>query len=279
MLQSVPFINPNRYNLIEDGDPAGRPLVFMHGYGCDQTMWRFVAPAFERDFRVIRYDQVGFGRSDVTTWDESRHSALAGYADDLLDIVAELDLRDVVVVAHSMAATVAVLAANQDPQRFGRLVLLCPSPRFLDDPAAGYVGGFDDQAMAALIGGLDRDFTSWAEGVAPAIMGNTDRPELSRELRISFCRTDVRVAKAVARATFLSDHRADFAAVTVPTDLIATTDDAIAPAAVVAWLHEAIPGSTLRTLRATGHCPHLSAPTETERAIWQAITGAGPART
>jgi sigma-B regulation protein RsbQ len=265
---------PNRFNLVQDGEPTARPLVFMHGYGCDQSMWRFVAPAFDRDYRVILYDQLGFGRSDVTTWRELRYSSLSGYADDLVELVEALELPPTTVVAHSMAATVAAIAANRRPELFARLVMVCPSPRFMNDPAADYVGGFDEETMRALIDGLDRDFESWAEGIAPAIMGTPDRPELSRELRVSFCRTDVRVAKTVARATFLGDYREEFARLMVPTNIIATTADAIAPPQVGEWLHDAIEGSTLRTLRATGHCPHLSAPRETEHAIWQALAAA-----
>jgi sigma-B regulation protein RsbQ len=244
----------------------------MHGYGCDQSMWRFVAPKFDREFRVILYDQIGFGRSDVSAWEEGRHSTLVGYADDLLELIDTLELPPATVVAHSMAATVAAIAANKRPEAFGRLVMVCPSPRYMNDPAAEYVGGFDEETMRALIDGLDRDFESWAEGIAPAIMGTPERPELSRELRISFCRTDVRVAKTVARAAFLGDYRDEFARLTVPTNIIATTDDAIAPSPVGEWLHRTIAGSTLRTLRATGHCPHLSAPRETEHAIWQAVS-------
>lgn len=273
--RQVPAWSPRRYNLAEDGELTGRPIVFMHGYGCDQTMWRFVTPTFERRARVVLYDQIGFGRSDVRSWDAERHSTLDGYADDLLEIIDGLDLRDVVVVAHSMAATVAAIAANRRPDRFARLVLLCPSPRFLDDPETNYIGGFDEASMAAMIDGLERDFNSWAAGVAPAIMGNPERPELGRELRISFCRTDARVAKMVARATFLPDYRDEFARLTVPTYILTTSDDAIAPSSVGAWLHDAIAGSTLHKLRASGHCPHLSAPTETASAIWKCVDDAG----
>jgi sigma-B regulation protein RsbQ len=256
-----------RNHLRESGRASAQPILFAHGYGCDQAMWRFVTPMFESDYRVIVFDQVGFGRSDMTAWSAERYGALQAYADDLLDIVRELDLHDVIFVGHSVAAMIGVLAAIAEPARFAHLVLVGPSPRYLDDPATGYVGGFSRSDIDDLLDTLDSNHLGWSAGMAPVIMGNPDRPELADELTASFCRTDPRVASTFARATFLSDNRADLPLVTVPALVLQCAEDPIAPDQVGQYVHEHLPISTLINLRATGHCPNLSAPDETAEAI------------
>ena len=260
-----------RNNVNESGDPSAQPILFSHGYGCDQKMWRFVAPEFEDRYRVILFDHVGFGESELSAWDPARHATLRGYADDVLDIIDDLELSDVVFVGHSVASMIGVLAANERPDAFAQLVLLCPSPRYIDDPADGYVGGFSAEAIEGLVAALDVDLNGWAATTAPMIMGNPDVPALTRELAASFCRTDPRVASAVARATFLSDFRTALPGLAVPTSIIRTSQDVIAPPVVGEYMHDRIEGSELLTLRATGHCPHLSAPTETAEAIWRSL--------
>ena len=259
-----------RNNVLASFD-EGRPVVFAHGYGCDQTMWRFVTPAFDHDYRVITFDHVGFGKSDLSAWRDDRHATLEGYADDLLQIMDEMDLHDTVYVGHSVASMIGVLAAVKDPSRFGHLVLLCPSPRYLDDPATGYVGGFSAADIDTLVATLHDNQRRWADGYAPVIMGNRDRPELAAELHASFCQVPPSVALAFARATFLSDYRAALEQVTVPTAVLRTEVDAIAPPVVGQYVHEHIPHSTLTTIAAEGHCPHLSAPHLTADAILHAI--------
>ena len=257
----------SRHDVRESGRTDGQPIVFAHGFGCDQAMWRLVTPAFEPDYRVIVFDHAGFGRSDKSAWSAERYGTLLAYADDMLDIVRELDLHDVIFVGHSVAAMIGVLAANTEPDRFARLVLIGPSPRYLDDPKAGYTGGFTAPDIDDLLDTLDENHLGWSAGMAPVIMGNPDRPELARELTASFCRTDPRVASTFARATFLSDNRADLALVSVPTLVLQCAEDPIAPDEVGRYVHEHIPASTLVNLRATGHCPNLSAPAETAAAI------------
>jgi sigma-B regulation protein RsbQ len=256
-----------RNHVRQSGDPAGAPVVFAHGYGCDQSMWRFVAPDFEHDHRVVLFDHVGFGASDQQAWDPVRHASLAGYAEDLLDIVRELDLRDIVFVGHSVSAMIGALAANEEPERFARLVLVGPSPRYIDDPAAGYIGGFAEADIRELIDALDSNVLSWSTALAPVIMANADRPELTEELTESFCRVPPEVAQAFVRATFLADNRADLAKITVPTLVLQCSEDAIAPPVVGQYVHDHVAGSELVVLDATGHCPNLSAPEATSAAI------------
>lgn len=251
-----------RHNVQESGLAAGQPIVFAHGYGCDQSMWRYVIPEFEADFRAIGFDHLGFGGSDVDAWDPDRYASLEAYAADLLRLLHELDLDDVVYVGHSVASMIGVLAAVQEPERFARLVLVGPSPRYLDDPVDGYVGGFGAADIDGLLEMLEHNHLGWAATMAPTIMGNPERPELSHELEASFCRTDPRVAKAFARATFLADNRADLDEVVTPTLVLQCDQDVIAPRVVGDYVHAHIAGSELVQLAATGHCPNLSAPAE-----------------
>ncbi|QFZ18917.1 alpha/beta fold hydrolase [Saccharothrix syringae] len=264
-----------RNNVTASGPADGRPVVFSHGFGCDQNMWRLVTPAFTDDHRVVLFDHVGAGHSDLSAWQPERYASLDGYAGDVLELLDELDLRDVVFVGHSVSAMIGVLAANRDPSRFGALVLVGPSPRYVDDD--GYRGGFSTADIEELLDSLDSNYLGWSAAMAPAIMGNADRPELGQELTESFCRTDPEIARHFARVTFLSDNRDDLAAVGLPTLVLQCRDDVIADRAVGEFVHRAIPGSELVVLNATGHCPNLSAPEETAAAIRGFLAGSGGA--
>ncbi len=252
--------------------PEDRPVVMLaHGFGCDQNMWRLIAPQLAEDFRVVLFDHVGAGRSDLSAWQPERYGTLDGYADDVLRICRELELQQVVFVGHSVSAMIGVLAAIREPDRFGKLVLVGPSPRYVD--AAGYRGGFSQADIDELLESLDSNYLGWSAAMAPVIMGNPERPELAEELAASFCRTDPAIARVFARTTFLSDNRTDLAKVTVPTLILQCARDAIAPTEVGAFVHDQIPGSTLVTLPATGHCPQLSAPDATLAAIASFASG------
>ena len=248
-----------------------QPMLFAHGFGCDQNMWRFIAPAFLDEYRVVLFDYVGSGASDLGAYDAERYASLDGYAQDVLDIVHALDLRDVIFVGHSVSSMVGVLAANREPGRFARLVLVGPSPRYLNDD--GYVGGFDRADLEGLFDMMDRNFIGWANFLAPAIMKNPDRPELGEELQQSFCSTDPVIARRFAEATFFADNRADLPQVRVPSLILQCAEDIIAPTAVVEYLARELPGSTLRMMEATGHCPHMSAPDETIDLIREYLRG------
>lgn len=240
-------------------------MVFAHGFGCDQQMWRHVIPAFTDDHRVVAFDHVGCGGSDVSTYDPQEYNRLDRYATDVVDIIVELDLSDVIFVGHSVSSMIGVLASQRIPERFAALVLVGPSPRYIDD--GDYVGGFAEGDIAELLDSLDSNYLGWSQATAPMIMGNPDRPELSDELTESFCRLDPAIARQFARVTFLSDNRDDLARVSVPTLIVQCAYDAIAPPAVGSYVHEQIRDSELHVLDVGGHCPNLSAPAATADAI------------
>ena len=240
-------------------------MIFAHGFGCDQNMWRYVAPEFEADFRVVLFDHVGAGGSDASAYDPRRYDTLDAYAEDVLEICHALQITGATFVGHSVSAMIGVLAAKREPGRIGKLVLVGPSPRYIDGD--GYTGGFSREDIEELLESLDSNFLGWSSTMAPLIMGNPENPELGAELTESFCRTDPEIAAQFARVTFLSDNRADLAGVRVPTLVLQCSDDVIAPQGVGEYVHGAIPGSTFLQLEATGHCPNLSAPDETTAAI------------
>ncbi|KOU44039.1 sigma factor sigB regulation protein rsbQ [Streptomyces sp. WM6373] len=260
-----------RNNVTVTGNPQGRTVVLAHGFGCDQNMWRLTVPALVEDYRVVLFDYVGSGRSDLSTFSETRYASLAGYAQDVVDVCGALDLRGAVFVGHSVSAMIGVLAAGMAPERIGALVMVAPSPRYIDDE--GYRGGFSAEDIEELLDSLESNYLGWSAAMAPVIMGNAERPELGEELTNSFCATDPAMARVFARTTFLSDSRQELKEVSVPTLVLDCTQDAIAPREVGAFVHRAIPGSTLITLDATGHCPHMSAPEATNQAITGFLAG------
>jgi sigma-B regulation protein RsbQ len=254
-----------RNDVTVGGRPDGPPMVFAHGFGCDKGMWRYITPAFADTHRLVLFDHVGAGGSDLSAYEPSRYARLDGYAADLLEIIDRLDLPPVVAVGHSVSAMIAVLAAVQRPERFDRLVLVCPSPRYVDDE--GYRGGFSQDEIDELLDTMDGNYLGWSAHVAPVIMGNPDRPDLAAELTSSFCRTDPAIARRFARTTFLSDNRADLDEVRTPSLVLQCRHDAIAPMEVGQYVHEHLRGSRLVVLEATGHCPHLSAPQQVVDAV------------
>jgi sigma-B regulation protein RsbQ len=236
-------------------------MVFAHGFGCDQHMWRFVAPAFEDEYRIVLFDHVGAGRSDLSAYSRARYESLHGYAQDVQEICHELDLTGVIFVGHSVSAMIGVLAAIEEPDRFDRLILVGPSPCYIDDE--DYVGGFSRVDIEELLDTLDSNYLGWSSAMAPVIMGNPDRPALGIELTNSFCRTDPEIAKHFARTTFLSDNRSDLSKVKTRSLILQCSEDVIAPQSVGEYVHQHICDSELVLMKATGHCPNLSAPDET----------------
>jgi len=252
-------------NNVKVSGQGTRAMVFAHGYGCDQNMWRFVTPAFEDDYQIVLFDHVGAGRSDLTAYDRAKYSSLDGYASDIIEICAELGIEHGVFVGHSVSAMIGVLAAIRAPQCFDDLVLIGPSPRYINDDT--YLGGFSEQDIRELLEFQDRNYLGWSGTLAPVIMGNADRPELADELNNSFCRTDPDIAKQFAAVTFLSDNRTDLPKLQARALVMQCSEDAIAPLQVGEYVHRELPNSEFVLLGATGHCPHLSHPDETIAAI------------
>jgi sigma-B regulation protein RsbQ len=252
-----------------------KPMLFAHGFGCDQNMWRYVAPAFEQDYKVVLFDYVGSGKADITAYDRTRYASLDGYAQDVLDIINALDLRDVTFVGHSVSSMVGILAANREPERFERLILIGPSPRYINEDDPPYVGGFNRTDIDGLFEMMDKNFIGWANFLAPAIMKNPDRPELGEELTESFCSTDPIIARNFAQATFYSDNRQDLAAMKLPSLILQCSEDIVAPLEVGNYMHANLANSTMRVMKATGHCPHMSHPQETTRLIKEYLGSAG----
>ena len=243
-----------------------QPIIFAHGFGCDQNMWRFITPAFEENYQIILFDYVGFGKSDLLAYSVERYSNLNGYTQDVLDICETLNLRDAIFIGHSVSSIIGILAAIDQPERFSRLILIGPSPRYINE-LPDYVGGFERADIEGLFNMMEKNYIGWANFLAPAIMQNAERPELAGELEESFCSTDPLIARRFAEATFLSDNRSDLINLRTPSLIMQCSEDIIAPLEVGIYVHEHLPESVLRIMKATGHCPHLSHPDETIQII------------
>jgi sigma-B regulation protein RsbQ len=263
MLHSMGAVARNNVNMV--GVEDAPVLLLAHGFGCDQNLWRPLVERLGTQFRIVLMDHVGAGSADPAAWDAEKYSSLSGYAADVVEIVRELDLREVIYVGHSVAAMIGALAIIDEPGRFAKLVMVTPSPRYIDD--GEYHGGFSESDIEELLESIDANYLGWSHAMAPVIMGNPDRPDLHAELEASFCRTDPACARVFARTTFLADNRSDLADVPVPTLVLECTHDAIAPRAVGAYVAQHIPDSRLLTLDAIGHCPHVSDPDATAAAI------------
>lgn len=254
-LSAAEILKRNNVKVTGRGDTV---MLFAHGFGCDQNMWRFVTPAFETSYRCVLFDYVGSGKSDLKAYDAERYSSLEGYAEDVIDICDSLDLHDVIFVGHSVSSMVGVLAAKTRPDLFAHLILIGPSASYINDE--GYHGGFEREDIAGLLDLMDKNYIGWANYLAPVIMKNGDRGELSAELEASFCSTDPKIARRFAEATFFADNRNDLKAVKTPTLIIQCADDAIAPVTVGEFVNREMENSTLEVIDASGHCPHMSHP-------------------
>lgn len=260
-----------RRNNVKILGTGSRPMVFAHGFGCDQNMWRFVWPVFADEYRIVLFDHVGCGGSDLSAYDPQKYSSLEGYADDVIGICRELEVTHGVFVGHSVSAMIGAIASLQAPEIFDDLVMIGPSPRYINDEK--YIGGFSEQQIHELLDFLDANYMGWSQAMAPVIMGNPNRPELGEELTNSFCMTDPEIAKKFARVTFLSDNRADLPAVKARSLVLQCLEDVIAPQSVGEYVVNKLPNSQFVLLQATGHCPNLSAPEETVAAMKDFLEG------
>jgi sigma-B regulation protein RsbQ len=255
-----------RHNITVSGGGA-TTMVFAHGYGCDQNMWRLLTPAFKQQFKIVTYDLVGSGRSDLSAYDREKYAALSGHAQDLLEVVGEVADGPCIFVGHSVSAMIGLLAGIAAPALFASQIMIGPSPSYIND--GDYIGGFTRADIDSLLETLDRNYLGWASAMAPAIMGAPDQPELGQELTNSFCRTDPEIAKHFAHVTFLSDNRADVPKFQTRSLVLQCSDDIIAPRAVGEYLARTLPNGTLTHIQNIGHCPHLSAPLAIADAMWE----------
>lgn len=241
------------------------PLMFAHGFGCDQNMWRFITPAFEKEYKIILFDYIGSGDSDISAYSSDRYNCLDGYARDILDIIHALDLNDIILVGHSVSSMIGALAVIEEPQRFKNLIMIAPSPCYLNDQE--YKGGFERSTIEEMLDLMEKNYIGWATFFAPEIMKNENKPELTEELEQSFCTTDPVIAHEFAKVTFLADNREDLPKIDVPVQIIQSEEDSIAPIHIGKYVHSKIKESTLNVLTSNGHCPHLSHPEKTVEAI------------
>lgn len=259
-IQSKMYDILRRNNVTIIGEGA-KTMVFAHGFGCDQNVWDYIKDAFSAEYRLILFDYVGAGKSDLSAYDQKRYSTLDGYAQDIIDIYETLQLQDTIFIGHSVSSMIGVLVANRKPSYFKKMIFLGPSPRYLNDE--GYNGGFEPDELDGLFQLMDSNYLGWSQSLAPAIMGNQDQPELGQALTNSFCATDPDIARAFARVTFLSDNRSDLAHLRVKSLTLQCSEDIIAPLEVGYYMEQNTPENSLVIMKATGHCPHMSAPNET----------------
>ncbi|MDB5234674.1 MAG: sigma factor sigB regulation protein rsbQ [Hymenobacter sp.] len=266
-------MNPSATSILERSNAtiSGRTgsgvqsIVFLHGLGGDQSMWRLIAPTFEDRYQVVLLDLIGAGKSDLSAYSKTTHGTLDGHSTDLLSVLSALALHDVIFVGHSVGAMIGVLAAVREPERFAKMVLISPSPRFVNE--AGYAGGFEQKDINELLAAMEGDYNGWSHGFAPVMMGADDRPELVMELTNSFVNTNPEIAKHFARVTFFSDTRAELGFLTIPTLIVQSARDVIAPLAVGHYINEQLADSRMVVVETGGHCPHLTGPQETLSAM------------
>lgn len=252
----------NNVTILGHGD---QPLIFAHGFGCDQNMWRFITPAFMDKYKIILFDYVGSGNSDINAYSSEKYQSLQGYVQDLLDIIETLSLQNSIFVGHSISAMIGLLASIQHPDYFKKLIMIGPSPCYLNDD--GYRGGFERSDIAELLDMMEMNFTGWASYMAPIAMSNPEQPALTQELKQTFIAADPIIAKEFAEVTFLSDHRSELPKVSVPSLIIQCSEDSIVPISVGDYLHQHLKNSTLQLMEAKGHYPHISHPNETIQCI------------
>ncbi len=266
-----------RSNVHQSGE-GSQAIVLLHGLGGNQGMWQPLLPALEQRYRVVRLDLVGCGNSDVAAYSDERHGSLAGHAHDLLDVLRALDLRGVVFMGHSVGAIIGMLAAVEEPDRFASLVLLSPSPRFLNSP--GYHGGYERSDVEELLAAMEADYVGWAATFVPAVVGVTDRPDLLMAFTNSFVRSNPAVVRHLTRVVFMADVRDEVPRLTLPTLIVQAAHDVITPLAVGHYLHQNLMDSHLAVIDTAGHCPHLTAPEQTMAAVdrflrYQSLPGGG----
>jgi sigma-B regulation protein RsbQ len=264
---ALSILQRNNVKVLGDGEET---LILAHGFGSDQTAWRYQIPELQTRYRIVLFDHVGAGKSDFDAYSPRRYSSLYSYAEDLLDLCAVLKLNQCGLVGHSVSGMVSLLAALVEPDRFSKLIFISASPRYLND--VGYMGGFEQTDLDALYAAMSSNYYAWASGFAPIAMRNPDKPELATEFANTLAAIRPDIAQAVARVIFQSDHRADLPKLKVPTFILQASDDVAVPMQVGQYMAAKIPKSQYIPIDATGHLPHLSAPDTVSRAIAKCLS-------
>jgi sigma-B regulation protein RsbQ len=245
-------------NNIHLSGTGGKVLFFLHGFGCSQLMWRYIVPSFEKEYTIILIDLVGCGASDETAYDFNKYNTLDGYANDILEICNDLSLKEVILIGHSVSAMIATLAVNKQPAVFNKLIMLCPSPRYINDE--NYEGGFQQTDIDEMVKLLNQYYLGWAANIAPVIVGNNSQPNVTKELSDSFCNNNPEIASHFAKVAFMGDNRNDIKNIKTETLIIQSANDHIAPLQVGNYLHQNIPFSKFVVIDTVGHTPHLCNP-------------------
>ncbi|MGG0642661.1 alpha/beta hydrolase [Sporosarcina gallistercoris] len=253
----------NHVKIIGQGEQT---IMLAHGFGCDQSMWQYIAPALAEQYRVVLFDYVGAGNSDISSYQTEKYSTAHGYKQDILEIIDELGLKEIHFVGHSVSSMIGMLAAIERPECFKKFVMIGPSPCYINEPN-GYVGGFEKSDIADLLTMMEMNFTGWASYLAPIVTDPTKNPQVTKHVEASFVSTDPQIAREFAEMTFLSDHRDRLASMSIPTLVIQCSDDSIVPIEVGEYLNAHLPSSTLRIMEVKGHYPHISQPEETLKLI------------
>lgn len=264
-MEKATVIQRNHVTVQGQGDQT---LLLAHGFGCDQTIWQSVIAELAVNYRIITFDYVGCGASLLEHYDVQRYSDFDGYVTDLIEVCDALELQKICYVGHSVSGAIGMLAAIKRPDLFAQLILIGPSPRYLNDDS-GYLGGFEQQDINDLLAMMQRDHVQWAGYIAPMAMKNEDRPELSIRLQQSFLAAKPEITRRFAQVTFLSDIRDKLNLVVVPTTILYCDTDAIVPVEVIHYLGQKLPNNQLVKLAATGHYPHMSHPHIVAKAIRQ----------
>lgn len=254
---------------------AGPVVVFGHGFGTDGTSWQEVAEPICAQHRVVLFDHIGFGRSDRLAFSD-RHGSLDGYADDLLEILASLGVPELVYVGHSIGGVIGLLASIRQPRLFRRIVLLNSTPHFIDEPATGYVGGFNRRQIEGSLELMGADYGAWADAIAPMAIGHANSLAQIQAFGQGLHSLDAMIARRFGRLALFVDVRERLAEVRTPVSILQCVEDEFAPVAVGRYMHEALPGSSLTLLPASGHCPQITQPEIVVDALWEVLALPGP---
>lgn len=261
-------VERNNVRIIGEGEQT---IICAHGFGCEQSMWQYIAPSFTEKYKLVLFDYVGAGLSDLSAYSTDKYATLDGYKQDVLDLVDGLQLENSIFIGHSISSMIGMLAAIERPEIFEKIIMIGPSPCYLNK-SDGFQGGFEESDVWELLELMEINFSGWASYMAPTTMGDDATQELKDGLRDVFVSTNPKIAREFAEVTFFSDYRSRLSELTVPTLIVQCSEDSIVPLHVGEYLHENLGNSELKVMQAKGHYPHISHPVETVELITNFLT-------